>query len=220
MTTKSLTTGCIIVAGLAAAAHADIVASTFDAGDNGWVVSDGETASAESLSGAPTFFGSGGNTGGYISAPINWGTQSFLVAPASYLGNQSDKFGGSIEVDRRFVEPRFSVDPMQVDYAVDMTISGALMTLGVDLSPVSLEMWESFSVALNDSGNWFHLDTLAPATDAEIMAVLGDLTDFRVRGNITDLVNEIGVDNVLLVPTPGSLALLACAGLTAARRRR
>ncbi len=220
MITKSMSAGLIAIAGLAAAASGDVVNSSFDGGDEGWIVSDGINQAEESASGAPVFYPTDGNGGGFISAPIDWGTQSFLVAPAPFLGNQADKFGGTIEVDRRHIDPRFSVDPLQIDYDVDVTMSGAGMTLAIGLDPVSLDEWESFSVSLDEAGGWFHLDTNVAATDAEIMAVLGDLNDLRVRGNINDRVNSIGVDNVMLVPTPGSVALLAFAGLTAGRRRR
>jgi hypothetical protein len=220
VSTKALMTGLIAVAGLAVAASADVVSSSFDSGDDGWVVSNGANEDSESVSGNPVYFPQDGNSGGFISAPIDWGMQSFLVAPDSFHGDQSDKFGGAVEVDRRHIEPRFSVDPMQIDYDVDVTISGASMTLAVGLDPVSLEMWESFSISLDQAGGWFHLDTNAAATDAEIMAVLGDLSDLRVRGNINDRINNIGVDNVMLVPAPGSVALFVLAGLTAARRRR
>lgn len=220
MTTKSMLAGLMAFAGLAAAANADVVDSSFDGGDEGWIVSDGATQDEESVSGTPVFYPADGNDGGFISAPIDWGMQSFLVAPAPFHGDHADKFEGSVEVDRRHIDPRFSVDPLQVDYDVDITMSGAGMTLAIGLDPVSLEQWESFSISLDQAGGWFHLDTNTAATDAEILAVLGDLNDLRVRGNINDRVNSIGVDNVMLVPTPGSIALLAVAGLTAHRRRR
>lgn len=220
MSKRALTTGLMVVAGLAVAASGDIVSSSFDNGDEGWVVSNGANEAQESTTGLPMFFSQNGNGGGFISAPTNWGMQSFLVAPDAFHGDHSDKFGGSIEVDRRHIEPRFSVDPLQVDYAVDVTISGASMTLAVGLDPVSLVAWESFSVPLNAAGGWFHLDTDVAATDAEIAMVLGSLEDLRVRANINDRINNIGVDNIMLVPAPGSAALLALAGLTAARRRR
>ncbi|QKK09700.1 MAG: hypothetical protein HND58_17030 [Planctomycetota bacterium] len=220
MFTKANLTGLVAVAGLAAAASGDIVSSSFDSSDEGWVVSNGANEAQESTTGSPVFFSQNGNGGGFISAPINWGMPSFLVAPAAFHGDHSDKFGGSIDVDRRHIDPRFSVDPLQFDYAVDVTISGASMSLAVGLDPVSLVAWESFSVPLNAAGGWFHLDTNVAATDAEIAMVLGNLEDLRVRGNINDRINSIGVDNVMLVPSPGSAALLAIAGLTAARRRR
>lgn len=220
MITKANLMGLVAVAGLAAAASGDIVSSSFDSGDEGWVVSNGANEAQESNTGAAVFHSQNGNGGGFIAAPINWGMQSFLVAPDAFHGDHSDKFGGSIDVDRRHIEPRFSVDPLQVDYSVDVTISGASMTLAAGLDPVSLVAWESFSVPLSMAGGWFHLDTDVAATDAEIAMVLGNLEDLRVRGNINDRINSIGVDNVMLVPAPGSAALLALAGLTAARRRR
>ena len=220
MSIRAAVTGLFAVAGFAAATSGDVVSSSFDSGDEGWRVSNGANEAEESFTGSPVFFAQNGNSGGFISAPIDWGQQSFFVAPSAFHGDHSDKFGGSVEVDRRHIDPRFSVDPLQVDFAVDITLSGASMTLAVGLDPVSLVAWESFGVPLDQSGGWFHFGTEVAATNAEIAMVLADLEDLRVRGNINPRINSIGVDNIALVPAPGSIALLAFAGLTAAGRRR
>ncbi len=212
----------VAVAGLAAGAGADVVSSSFDAGDDGWFISDGNSPANESATFAPEHMVSGGNGGGFITTAINWRGTAFFVAPGSYLGDQSDKAGGSIVVDRRFVHPDSQADTMQVDYAVDMTMTdgSGSMTLAVDLAVVSLDSWESFEVVLGAGGGWFHLDSGMAASDAEIAALLGDLGDVRVRGNIRDTFGRVAIDNFGLVPTPGTLGVLGFAGLVAARRRR
>ncbi|VAX37632.1 hypothetical protein MNBD_PLANCTO03-2132 [hydrothermal vent metagenome] len=222
MTIKNGTVVLIAVAGLATAAGADVVSSTFDGGDDGWLVADGNSPANESGTSQPEYMVSGGNEGGFITTVINWSGPAFFVAPAAYLGDQSDMVGGSIVVDRRFVRPDSQADTLQVDYEVDLTItdSSNSMTLAVDLSPVPLDSWESFEVTLGVAGGWFILGTGVAASEAEIAAVLGDLGDVRVRGNIRDTFGRVAIDNFGLVPTPGTLAVLGFAGLAAARRRR
>jgi hypothetical protein len=46
-------------------------------------------------------------------------------------------------------------------------------------------------------------------------------TDIRLFGSgLNDDVNQTGWDNVSIIPAPGTLALIAGAGLTMVRRRR
>ena len=210
------------VAGLGAGASADVITSTFEADAEGWIVADGNSPENESVSTPAMFQASGGNADGFITTAINWPGTAFFVAPDLFLGDQSDKFAGSVTVDRRFVQPDSAADTNQVDYSVDLTMTGlgGAVTLAADLPMVSLVSWESFSVDLSSVGGWFHLNSGVAATDAEILSVLGDLEDIRLRGNIRDTFGRIGTDNFSLVPTPGAVALLAMTGLSALRRRR
>lgn len=222
MTNTNRTVAIAAVVGLAAVAGADVVSSSFDASDDGWLIADGNSPANESGTSVPEFIVSGGNGGGFITTAIDWWGTAFFVAPDAYLGDQSDKVGGAIIVDRRFVRPDSQADTMQVDYAVDMTMTdgSGSMTLAVDLAVVSLDSWESFEVVLGAGGGWFHLDSGVSASDAEIASVLGDLGDVRVRGNIRDTFGRVAIDNFGLVPTPGTLAVLGFAGLALGRRRR
>ncbi len=222
MTTSIRILGLAAVTGLAATAGADVVSSSFDAGDEGWVISDGNSPANESATSPAEYFVSGGNGGGFITTPIDWWETAFFVAPEPYLGDQSDKVGGSIIVDRRFVRPDSQTDTKQVDYAVDLTMTNSSnsMTLAVDLAMVSLDSWQTFDVVLGAGGGWFHLDSGVAASDAEIAALLSDLGDVRVRGNIRDTFGRVAIDNFTLVPTPGTLAVLGLAGLAAGRRQR
>lgn len=210
------------VAGLAGAASADVIGSSFDTDAEGWGVADGNSPANESVNLPASYMSTGGNVDGFITTAINWPGTAFFVAPDLFLGDQSDKFGGSVLVDRRFVRPDSNANTNQVDYPVDLTITSAdgLVTLGADLPVMSLDNWASFSVDLSAAGGWFHLDSGVLASDAEIMSVLGELGDIRVRGNIRDNFGRVGIDNFLLVPSPGAVAALAMAGLSAVRRRR
>lgn len=211
-----------VLVGLAATASADVITSTFDAGAEGWLVADADAPDHQSITALAEHRMAGGNTGGFITTAISWPTTAFFVAPSEFLGDRSSSFGGSIEVDRRFIHPDSWADTMQVDYAVDLTMTGVggTVTLAVGLAPVSLTQWESFSVDLSAAGGWFHVDTGVAATDAEIAGVLGSLDDLRIRGNVRDQFARVGIDNFSMVPAPGAAGLLALAGLGAIRRRR
>lgn len=210
----------VAVSGFVAAAQAGVVGSTFDFGADGWLVADGNSPDNQSTTATPVYYDAAGNSGGFVIPPLKWSTTAFFIAPNKFLGDQSDKDGGSVSVDRRFYELGGISQPLQNDYAVDMTMTGASMTLAVDLAPVPLVSWGTQTVALSTAGGWFHLDTGIPANAAEIAAVLANLEDIRVRGNLNDAGGNIGMDNFTLAPTPGSIALLSMAGLSALRRRR
>lgn len=205
---------------LAGHASADVTVSTFDSGDEGWRISDGITPDAGTISGDPVYRDTGGNAGGYIAAPIDWGTQAFFVAPDRFLGDRSSALGTDLKLDRRFQEPRSANNPYQIDFDADLLLTGASMHLAIELPPVSLTDWETFSVSLSEAGGWFHLSTGQAATDSEIATVLADLQDIRVRAGINEVNTNVGFDNFSMVPAPGTLAALALAGLAAARRRR
>lgn len=211
----------LLVAGLAGAAGADVVKSTFDAGDEGWMVSDAATPANESVSGEPVYRGSGGNEGGFIFAPFNWGTRSFLVAPAAFRGDRSSAFGTELSFDRMFVEPRTSVDPWIVEYAEDVLLTSGSMTIYADLDAIDPDAdWETIAIELSEAGGWRHLDSGNFATDAEIAGILGDLDDLRVRAHINPIASHLGFDNFSLVPAPGGLMLAGIGVLAASRRRR
>jgi hypothetical protein len=208
-----------VTAALAGMASADGIFSDFNTDAEGWIVADGDAPDNQSTTALPNYQSSGGNEAGFITTPFPWPTTAFFVAPDKFLGDQSGFFGGRIEVDRRFVEPRVSTDPYQIDYAADLTMTGADMTLAVDLVEVPIDHWDSYTIDLSASGGWFHLDTGVAATDDEISALLGDLEDIRVRGNLNDVFGNLAIDNFGLVPTPGSVAVLGAAALMIRRRR-
>lgn len=212
-------------AGLAAAAasvaHAGIVSSTFDADTEGWVVSDSMLPPSEiSTAGALHVLGFG-NPGGFIAVPDTFDPgEAAFVAPAKFLGNKTGAIGGTLlTLDRRVWDPPHNNNPQQVDYAYDITISGNGVILGYDLPPTTLR-WSGYSVDIGVGMGWTNLDTNQPATLDDITAALSALEDLRIRANLNDIGVGSGLDNVVLIPAPGSIGLLALAGAVCRRRRR
>lgn len=208
--------------GVVSIASADVVFSDFGSDADGWMIADGDSPQSESTTAAPVHFANYGNTGGFISPPLAWSRTAFFVAPTKFLGDQSGKVGGYVTIDRRLWEPRSNSEPNQEDFAIDLTITGVggTSTLAVDMDLVPVQAWGTQAVELSQAGGWFHLGTGIAATDAEISAVLADLDDIRVRGNLNSAGGNLGMDNFGMVPAPTTLAVLALAGLTATKRRR
>lgn len=191
-----------------------------------------------------------GNPGGYalftdeITEP-----GSFLEAPAKFTGDLSGYAGQTISYDHRlfnqgleatsvgpYVIVLVSGDPNDLNAYVYIEPGPALGAPDTD--------WVTISTTL-DASNFqpivdIDLGNLDPdfagitpstipfsnfTTDMSFEEVLADVTGMYVSfelvdNNSTQISESAGVDNVIITPEPGSLALLAFGGLLAARRRR
>lgn len=190
-------------AALAPAAWA--TSSSFSATEEGW------TALGDSA-GPLTWVASGGNPGGHVE--INdavLGGVTFYVAPAAFLGNRSAALGSLLRFDLMQV---YSGSPAQFDDA-DVVLVGGGNTLAFDTADNPANgTWTSYAIPLL-AGGW-RLNTLsgAVASQAQLAATLGDLTALRIRAEYRTGADLGKLDNVSLVPEPGSWALWA-AGLLA-----
>ncbi|MCW5777634.1 MAG: hypothetical protein KIS87_14455 [Phycisphaeraceae bacterium] len=216
--------GILAAATLAAvaSAHAGIVVSTFDTDADGWKVADAMNLPNQSMIGSALYESSLGNPTGFIAVPEPFfipGDIAF-VAPSKFLGNKSAALGGVLQFDRKIWSPGLDYSATQVDYAVDVVISGNGVTLGYNLPVITHTIWKTYTLPLDVGMGWFNVADNLPATHAQLLAVLSNLDDLRLRANLDNKYLNAGVDNVMLIPTPASIALLGIAGLTAFRRRR
>lgn len=192
---------------LAASASADVM-STFDTDADGWTLFN----DASQLEWIDT----GGNPGGYLTATDNVsGDVWYWNAPSKYLGNQAGAFGMTLSWDARqsSTTSQFSSNDL-----VLVATDGTNLTLASDPSRRPGTEWTSISVVFDSSEDWF-IDGAA-ATDSDIQMVLSDLAALRIRGEFRTGADTGDLDNVLLVPTPGSVALLPLAMMGLACRRR
>lgn len=208
--------------GLASGVQAAVV-QTFDSDNQGWLVSDFFSASGV---GDP----SGWLGGRLFSEDANgWNTFS---APIALLGDLSSLAGQSISFDMQDAPKDANAD----DYAT-FGIHGAngvtLLWFGGSPSTTSMT---SFSATLGTTdtrwranGNPASPNTGSIPTAAQWSAVLANVDWIRFNADWNTGEDRAFLDNVVLgdrnnnVPVPATAALaalaLACAGLTARRRR-
>ena len=188
--------------------------STFDAGTQGWSAT-GDAAGDLQWSAV------GGNPGGHVFIDDRTtGGVTYFVAPDMYLGNKSFAAGTMLTFDLRQVYPgganQFNDE--------DVILQGAGLTLAYDLATNPANGgWTSYAVPLS-AGAW-HIDTLngAVASEAQLAAVLSNLTGLRIRAEYQSGADVGSLDNVSMVPEPSALAMLLSGGALVhwlGRRRR
>lgn len=203
--------------GLSVSAHAQVISSTFDTDTEGWGVFN----DARDL----VWTGAIGNPPGALRATdIGDGRAWYFAASSAYLGDMSAYFGEQLSWDIIGLVG----NQTSLTGRADVILSSPTLNLGVVLGvqPV-LNQWTSWQVPLSDAANWRVMSSMpngnvsaTVATPAQIQSVLSNLTGLYIRGEYTSGADSSAIDNVLLVPTPGAVALLGLAGLLAAPRRR
>ncbi len=200
----------------ASAPRAQAVISTFDTSAEGWTVVSFSDLSADNYTiigtYAPTYSATGGNPGGYISEMDPDGGDFTFAAPAAFLGNQLGAVGTTFSYDLNYLTT--------VNYqTTDVIFVGGGEQLLWQASPafVPAAAFATVSFTLSPSAQW-HVNTTtgAVATSADFQAVFGNLTDLYIRGEYANGPDTTGLDNVRLVPEPGTWALVAVAGLALA----
>lgn len=183
-------------------AHASAQTSTFDANTQGWTV-------AGDVAGPVTWFPSGGNPGGYVSAVDSvFGGVMFFIAPSTYLGNKSSAYGTALTFD---LIQNFTGSPNPFADN-DVLLKGNGLTLAYDLAnDPGNGVWTSYSVSLTP-GSW-HINTIggALATQQDLQTVLSNLTALQIRAEYRTGDDTDGLDNVRLttaVPEPSTWAMM------------
>jgi hypothetical protein len=195
----------LALATLLLCAAAQAATSTFDHSLEGWTaVGDSE--------GPLRWSATGGRPSGHVLIDDQTlGGITYFVAPKAFLGDQSAAFGSLLGFDLMQV---YGGRPNQVNHP-DVMLQGAGLSLVYDtaVNPAN-GSWSSYAVPLK-AGGW-RLDSLtgALASDAQLRAVLSQLTALKIRAEFQSG-SDIGhLDNVSMVPEPASTALFV-AGLLA-----
>jgi Laminin B (Domain IV)/PEP-CTERM motif len=203
-----------------------LTSSTFDTTSEGWLVKDLPFPSAgapPTVLGTfvPTFNSAGGNPGGFLSQSDPSANVWYWYAPATFLGNKSTAYGGTLTFDLAVTGNGFGSPPSFNQE--DVILVGSGLTLAFDTAPTpgptSTVSWLSYSVGLTETG-WKKNGLGGPAaTQAEMQTVLGSLTDIFIRGEFLFGLDDIGrLDNVVLgtpsaVPEPSTLTLFGLGSL-------
>jgi hypothetical protein len=222
--TNGRTRACILAVAVAcsvlasSAGAAPLAESTFSLNDEGWSV-----VTTLDYSGPATYSSTGGNPGGFIYAQDpDTGAFGFL-APATFLGDKSAAYGQTFSFDVAAYDTPSNPTSWVGLYSDTGGPGGAAIWLARDYTaPTSTyPTWHSRSVVLDESDGWVDVDTGFSVSQAVFQDVLADLdavvitTEF-VEGLETDI---SGLDNVVMMPEPATMGLLA-AGLAAVLARR
>lgn len=180
-------TAAVLAASASAAGLTTAQSSTFDADADGWTI----LGEAE----GPVFHATGGKQGGYISAtdPAGSSGTSYWLAPAKYLGDQSQALNGKLSYDIRDVGPgRTFGDP-------DVSVQGGGLVLEYrQKKRPKGKAWAHFSVKLNGKKGWIDTSNGRKATSQQMQTALSSLNALLIRGEYRSGPETLDIDNVLL----------------------
>ncbi len=171
--------------------------STFDTGLDGWSF----VADVKAFDWVDT----GGNPGGYVEA-VDYATGAvwYFVAPEKFLGDKSAYAGGELEFDLK----QSSLSSQFDDDDIVITGGGKTIALSTEDNP-GLE-WTHYAVSLDTDSDW-RLGSVSgeAASQADIDAVLADVTSLWIRGEYVNGGDTGGLDNVRLSPDPSAVRVLS-----------
>lgn len=182
------------------------VLSTFDTDTEDWAKLAGSDASSVVQ----------WNAGGYMQYSENGtGFLDFVSAPAKFLGDQSAAYGHTLSFD--IMTSTLSNEIIRDNH---VRLIGDGITLRYALpSPSPANQWHSREIDLVESSGWINeASDLAP-TQADMLAVLSNLSAMHFLTDYRSGPEVLSFDNVTLVPEPASVALLGL-GMLMLRRRR
>ena len=213
--THHLLRNTLLAATAALSLSAVAATSTFELGAEGWTA-------AGDIEGPLTWLASGGNPGGHVQIDdLTTGGVTYFVAPVKFLGNQSAAAGTLLRFDLKQVYPgganQFNDE--------DVILRGNGLTLVYDTATNPTNgAWTSYAVPLSAAGWKLNALNGAAATDGQFASVLSNLTALNIRAEYQSGPDVGHLDNVALVPEPGSVALLLAGlgvvGVVARRGRR
>jgi hypothetical protein len=159
--------------------------STFEAGDESWILSGDPTSTH------PDDLPTGGNPGGNLCGTDG---ESFDIwsfdAPLNYLGNAERAYGKKVTWDLKQLQLR---NPVR---GRELVIQGGGLSAFWNAKELPGLAWTSFSARLDDSSGW-NLDMEGgPASEADLRLILRNLTAVRFRGEFVDGPDRACLDNV------------------------
>jgi hypothetical protein len=185
----------------------DPVVSVFEEGDDGWEI----RGDAQGESTVPTYEDGTGTPAPSISAVDDvQGGVWYFEAPGKFLADKSAYYGGTLEYD---LLQEYSGDQSQFN-ADDVVLSGGGMTLTYDHGDASSHpgsgesgIWTPYTVTLAETDAWRKGDGSSPS-GSEMLTVLGDLTELRIRGEYRSGSDKGYLDSVRMAPGGGGALTL------------
>lgn len=162
------------------------------ASDNFELSAEGWTIVSNKPEHLATHSNSGGHPGGMISAVDDADKTWYFGAPARYLGNAKDLYGGVLRFDLKVTEltDAFSY--------IDVQLASGNLSLVYDCSPDPSTAWTTYEVPFAETG--WKVDNLAgaAATKEQFQQVLANITALRIRGEYNTGEDTGMLDNVYL----------------------
>lgn len=162
-------------------------------------------------SGSATYQPTGGNPGGHICCEIS-SFSDFFAAPAPYLGNKANFIGGTLSL-----EVQHNQGDVIADFILVLEGSGTVLVYdspivvgGPSFTQIVIPMQPApgWSVVANDCLELQALDC-DPATESDFHLVMSNLSSLNIRGDWISGADIGRLDNVNLVPEPGTLLLVS-----------
>ncbi len=177
---------------LGASAFGSII-STFDADTEGWSKLPGSDANSSVI-----WVETGGNPDGYmLYNEVGAGFVDFVNAPAAFLGDLSAYYAGTLSFD---IRTNTLSNPTNFSWQVEL--HGGGMTLGYQLSnPSPVNQWHHRNMVLTETAGWFNINTGLPPTQAEMLAVLSDVTALDLLTDYRNGPEQVSYDNVSVSAT-------------------
>jgi hypothetical protein len=163
-----------------------VVDSTFETGDEGWLITDGTTDQL------PVVLPHGGQAGAYVK-PGNGnpaGSRRFWSAPGKYRGGRLPFYGGFFS---------FACRPVGSGAPTTLRLVGAGIVISLDLPTPAGTNWVTCTVRLHESAGWRNAAANRPATQAELIMVLSSLTNLLLSVDVAPDGTAGGLDNVALI---------------------
>lgn len=215
----------ITIAATAFAASASVTSYTenFESGANNWLSGSHAplTWNATGAMDDSAYVSSSAdlNAAGPFGLTLFRGESNQNASAGAFVGNYLASGITTIEFDFRH--------DAGIDLGIALRVSGPFNFPGFGVEQPTLiasGQWVRLSYDLSFFNPLLTLETFPPTPDFynSVMEAVGNIqvSSFRPDGLTTPLIANFDLDNVSIVPAPGSIAILGLGCLTASRRRR
>lgn len=163
----------------------NMLKSTFDTDADGWTKHTPSDAGTNLV-----WYSTGGNPDGYIRLnDAAQGVTDWFAAPAKFLGNKSQFYGGVLKFDMKH---SLNLTGSQVG----VRFIGNGITIQATINRPN-QTWQTYSIPLA-VGSWTVQATGSLATQEEILQVLSNILTFNIHGDWRSGVEQTSLDNVMM----------------------
>ena len=201
-------------AGTAAAAIVP-VASTFDAGTEGWQQQTRGPGPAVGGSSAVSWVSTGGDPGGFVrlTAPSE-GVWSYWRAPAAFSGDRRAYEEGFLTFSLRSNQTlvhAFTINSPGTGHDIEIDSGAGQVYYDIPGPDLAANVWHRFSLPLDGTG-WKFSAGDGAVSPAQFETVLSQVNDLRIRAEWSTAVDTDDLDTVALTAPALALSQAATSG--------